>query len=82
MGKFFLNVQIAIAYLKLMKKNVTKIGRSIAFPGHINVLNVKSVANLIRVVGKISKLKKSSLKSLTFSIIYDIIYIENEKKNY
>lgn len=60
MEKFSLNVQIAIAYLKLMKKNVTKIGQSIVFPGHINVLNAKFAANLIRVVEKISKLKSQA----------------------
>lgn len=60
MEKFSLNVQIAIAYLKLMKKNVTKIGQSIVFLGHINALNVKTAVNLIRVVGKISKLKSQA----------------------
>lgn len=60
MEKFSLNVQIAIAYLKLMKKNATKIGQSIVFLGHINVLNAKTAANLIRVVEKISKLKSQA----------------------
>lgn len=60
MEKFSLNVQIAIAYLKLMKKNVTKIGQSIVFLGHINALNAKTAVNLIRVVEKISKLKSQA----------------------
>ena len=80
MEKFSLNAQIVIVYLKLMKKNVTKIGQSIVFLGHTNVLNVKISANLIRAVEKISKLKSQGYKVLTFSIIYDIIYIENEKE--
>ena len=60
MEKFSLNVQNVIAYLKLMKKSVTKIGQSIVFLGHINVLNVEISANLIRVVEKINKLKSQA----------------------
>jgi len=52
MEKFSLNVQNVIAYLKLMKRNVTKIGQSIVFLGHINVLSVKISASLIRVVAR------------------------------
>ena len=57
MEKFSLSAQTVIVYLKSMKKNVTKIGQSIVFLGHTNVLNVKISASLIRVVEKISKLK-------------------------
>lgn len=57
MEKFSLNAQIVTVYSKLMKKNVTKIGQSIVFLGHINALNARPAVNLIRVVGKISKLK-------------------------
>jgi hypothetical protein len=52
MGKSSSNVQNAIVYLKLMKRNVTKIGQSIVFLGHINVLSVKISASLIRVVAR------------------------------
>ena len=52
MEKFSLNAQTVIVYLKLMKKNVTKIGQFTVFLGRINVLNVKISANLIRVVEK------------------------------
>jgi ribosomal protein L28 len=41
-----------------MKKSVTKIGQSIVLLGHTNVINVKISASLIRVVEKISKLKR------------------------
>ena len=69
MEKFFLNAQIVIAYLKLMKKNVTKIGQSIVFLGRINVLNVKTSANLIRVVEKRNKLKVKPKKLDFFYIL-------------
>jgi len=57
MEKSSSNAQTVIVYLKSMKKSVTKIGQSIVFLGHTNVLNVKISASLIRVVEKISKLK-------------------------
>lgn len=71
MEKFSLNVQIVSVYLKLMKKNVTKIGQSIVFLGHISVLNVKTFANLIRVVEKISKLK---VKPKKLDFFYNLWY--------
>ena len=58
MEKSSSNAQTVIVYLRSMKKNVTKIGQSIVFLGHTNVLNVKISASLIRVVEKISKLKR------------------------
>ena len=58
MEKSSSNAQTVIVYLRSMKRNVTKIGQSIVFLGHTNVLNVKISASLIRVVEKISKLKR------------------------
>jgi transcriptional regulator of acetoin/glycerol metabolism len=51
-GKVLFKCSKCNAYLKLMKRNVTKIGQSIVFLGHINVLSVKISASLIRVVAR------------------------------
>lgn len=63
MEKSSLNAQNVIAYLRQMKKNVTKTGQFIIFFRHTNVLNVKISANLIRIAEKISKLKVKTKKS-------------------
>lgn len=52
MEKSSLNAQNVIAYLRQMKKNVTKTGQFIIFFRHTNVLNVKISANLIRIAEK------------------------------